>query len=234
MLLEVKNLNVFYGANQVLRDVSFSVDEGKIVAIIGPNGGGKTTLFKAVLGAIPCSGQIIWHQKARIGYVPQRFDFDLTFPLTILELFLSRSSNKSFWLPGPAIVNEIKSTLSHAGAGHLIYKRVGELSGGELQRVLIAYAIFGRPNILFFDEPTAGIDIEGEVTVYNLLRHLARELNLTILLISHDLNVIYEYVDEVFCLNKRLLCSGSPKKILTPNQLQELYGVPTTFYQHKH
>lgn len=234
MILEVKNLNVFYGKNHVLQDVSFGVEEGKIAAIIGPNGGGKTTLFRAILGSIPSTGQVIWHKKARIGYVPQRFDFDLTFPLTVFELFLLRSDDKNFWLPGPSVTNEIKSTLAHAGARHLIHKKVGELSGGELQRVLIAYAIFGSPDILLFDEPTAGIDIEGEITAYGLLRHLARELNLTILLISHDLNVVYEYVDEVFCLNKKLLCSGSPQKILTPDQLQKLYGVPTTFYHHAH
>jgi len=234
MLLEVKNLNVFYGKNHVLKDVSFNIEEGKVIAFIGPNGGGKTTLFRAILRAVPYQGTIIWHKKVKIGYVPQRFDFDFTFPLTVFELFLLRTNYKDFWFIGPRITNEIKNTLAHAGAGHLIYKRLGELSSGELQRVLIAYAIFGHPNILLFDEPTSGIDIEGEMTAYNLIQHLAKELNLTVLLISHDLNIVYEYVDEVICLNKRLLCSGSPKKILTPAQLQELYGVKSSFYYHTH
>jgi zinc transport system ATP-binding protein len=234
MLLEVKNLNVFYSKNHILEDVSFSIDEGKIIAIIGPNGGGKTTLFRAILGAVPYSGKIIWHKAAKIGYVPQRFDFDPTFPLNVFELFLLRTSNKDFWFTGPNVIGEIRNTLAHAGAGHLIYRKVSELSSGELQRVLIAYAIFGHPNILLFDEPTSGIDIEGEITAYNLIQHLAKELNLTVLLISHDLNVVFEYVDEAICLNKRLLCAGAPKKILTPAQLQELYGVKPSFYHHAH
>lgn len=234
MLLEVKNLNVYYGKSHILHDVSFSLEEGKIAAIIGPNGGGKTTLFRAILGAIPYSGDVIWHKKIKIGYVPQRFDFDLAFPLNVFELFLLRSGFRNFWAAGEKITSEIKNSLAHAGAAHLMHRKIGELSSGELQRVLIAYAIFGRPDILLFDEPTSGIDIEGEITAYNLIQHLSKELNLTVLLISHDLNVVYEFVDEAICLNKHLLCSGAPKKILTPAQLEKLYGVKTGFYQHVH
>jgi zinc transport system ATP-binding protein len=232
--LEVKNLNVRFGTFSVLKNISFSVNEGQVVAFIGPNGGGKTTLFRVLIDAVPYEGQIIWHKEPRISYVPQRFDFDPAFPLTVKELFLLRRPLGDFISQSLQSVKEIKEALDHVGAGHLLNRMVSKLSGGELQRVLIAYALFGEPNILLFDEPTTGIDIEGEVTVYNLISHIAKELGLTVLLISHDLNVVFEHVDQVVCLNRSMFCAGAPKKVLTPEQLQKLYGTPTTFYPHEH
>lgn len=234
LFLEVKNLSAKYNENNALKGVSFSVDEGDSLAVIGPNGAGKTTLLKSLLGSMDYEGEIIWHKKPRIGYVPQRFDFDRTIPLTVKEFFLLSRSDKDFWFPSQQALSEIGQALNHVNAYKLIDRRIGELSSGEFQRVLIAHAIFGNPNILFFDEPTTGIDIEGEITIYSLLKHLAKELSLTLVLISHDLNIVFEYANKVVCLNKKMLCVGSPAHILTPEHLAELYGGTVGFYKHDH
>lgn len=234
LFLEVKNLSAKYDKNSALNSVSFSIEEGDSLAVIGPNGAGKTTLLKSLLGSIDYEGEIIWHKKPKIGYVPQRFDFDRTIPLTVLEFFLLSKSDKDFWFPSRQAIAEITQALNHVNAYKLINRRIGELSSGEFQRVLIAHAIFGNPNILFFDEPTTGIDIEGEITIYSLLKHLAKELSLTLVLISHDLNIVFEYANKVVCLNKKMLCSGSPAHILTPEHLSELYGGTVGFYRHDH
>lgn len=234
LFLEVKNLNVKYGKSTVLSEVSFSVDEGDSLAIIGPNGAGKTTLLKCLLNILDYEGEIIWHKEPRIGYVPQRFDFDRTIPFTVKEFFLLSRSNKDFFIPSAKLMAEITQTLNHVNAHHLIRKQIGELSSGELQRILVAQAIFSNPNILFFDEPTTGIDIEGEATIYSLLKHLAKELSLTLILISHDLNIVFEYTNKVICLNKKMLCSGEPTQILTPEHLNKLYGGTVGFYKHEH
>lgn len=232
--LEVKNLNVKYGKSAVLSGVSFLVDEGDSLAVIGPNGAGKTTLLKCLLGVLDFDGEIIWHKKPTIGYVPQRFDFDRTIPLTVKEFFLLSVGGGEFWMPSKRTISGITQALYHVNAHHLMDRRIGELSSGEFQRVLIAQAIFGNPNILFFDEPTTGIDIEGEVTIYSLLKHLAKELSLTLILISHDLNIVFEYSNKVVCLNKKMLCSGSPTHVLTPDHLAKLYGGEVGFYKHHH
>lgn len=232
--LEVKNLSVKFADITALEGISFNIEEGNISAIIGPNGAGKTVLFRALLGILPYEGEIVWHKKPLFGYVPQRLEFDRTFPLTVRELLLLKNKENNFWLPKGQELKEVINALSHTRTSHLLDKQVGRLSGGELQRVLIAYALFGKPNFILFDEPSSGIDIEGEMTIYGLIKHLVKELNLTALLISHDLNVVYEYADEVICLNKKLFCSGAPEKILTPEQLKIVYGEPISFYLHKH
>lgn len=232
-ILEVKNLKVQFGREPVLENISFSVDEGKVFGIIGPNGAGKTTLFRALLGLVPYEGEIIWHKKARLGYVPQRLDVDLTLPLTGEELLLLRAK-KSFWFPAGSMLREVRETLSHVRAEHLAERRIGEMSGGELQRLLIAYAIFGKPEVLLFDEPTSGIDLAGEATIYTLIKHLAEEYKLSIFFISHDINIIYTFADHVLCLNRRLYCSGAPHDVLTEAQLKRLYGQHIHLYEHDH
>ncbi|MDO8558456.1 MAG: metal ABC transporter ATP-binding protein [bacterium] len=233
IILEVKNLSVRFGKETVLENISFSVEEGEVFGIIGPNGAGKTTLFRAILGLIPYRGEIIWHKKARIGYVPQRLDFDKSLPLTGKELLLLRGS-KGFWFPSEELSRDIKDMLAHVQAGHLENRSIGEMSGGELQRLLIAYALMGKPEVLLFDEPTSGIDLAGEATIYNLVKHLAQEYHLSVFFISHDINILYTFVDHVLCLNRNLLCSGAPKDVLTEDQLKRLYGQNIQLYEHKH
>lgn len=231
-ILEVKNLSVDYDGIRILSNISFSVEDGKTIAIIGPNGAGKSTLFKALLGLLDYEGQIIWHKKPEMGFVPQRFDFDKTIPMTVKEFLLLHVKTSSFWLPSAASLQELKNALSHVSAEKLFNKKIGEISSGEFQRVLIARAILGKPNILLFDEPTADIDVEGEMKIYPLLKHLSSELGFTLIVISHDLNVIYKFADQVICLNKQMMCFGEPKLALTQEQLNKLYGEGVGFYVH--
>lgn len=234
MFLEIKDLTVKIGGRRILDEVSFNVEKGDVVAVIGPNGAGKTTLLKALMGLIPYEGDIIRHEIAKIGYVPQGFAFDHNFPLTVEELFLLKTNNKSFWRPSIGQRADISKALSHTQAEPLRHQKIGELSTGQLQRVFIAYALFGHPDLLLFDEPTAGIDIGAEISVYNLLQEINHEQKLTMMLVSHELNVVYRYATNVVCLNKRMACYGTPSQALTPEHLQELYGPHTAFYAHDH
>ncbi len=231
-ILDVRDLSVAFNNEEVLKDVSFSVDEGDVLAIIGPNGAGKTVLFRALLGLIPFEGEIKWRKNASIGYVPQKLFEKAELPLTVKEFFILKSKNLFF--KDKQLIKSISHELKSVGLGpEILSQQLISLSRGQFQRVLIAWAILGHPNILLFDEPTAGIDIAGEGSIYNLLHKLHDERGMTVLIISHDLNIVYRYADKVLCLNKENLCFGEPKKALTSEQIERLYG-ESAFYHHKH
>ncbi len=232
-LLSVKNLTVSYGDKVVVENVSFELNRRDILAVIGPNGSGKTTLMKAILALVPATGEIHWPEKTRCGYVPQRFDFDRTFPLTVAEAFLLRLGH-NFWWRDVRSNQEIKAALEQVGALSLLDQRIGDLSGGQLQRVLIAYSLLGKPEILFFDEPATGIDLGGEETVYNLIHKLVHEAGLTVIFISHDLDVVYRHATAVICLNRKMVCHGAPRQVLTGEMLEQIYGQYVGAYQHQH
>lgn len=234
VLLSVKNLRVDVGGHAIVAGVSFDLHEGDILALIGPNGAGKTMTLKALLRLLPSSGKVSWSKKVTIGYVPQRFAFDANFPLTVSELLALRLKKARFWLHTKKSHHLIIDALRSVGAERLAHKRIGMLSGGELQRVLLAYALVRGPNVLFLDEPVAGIDIEGEETFYNLVKRLNKENGLTIILVSHDLNIIYKYAAEVICLNKKMFCFGPPREALTPEALRETYGQDISGFKHNH
>ncbi|MBI2551420.1 metal ABC transporter ATP-binding protein [Candidatus Uhrbacteria bacterium] len=223
--LFVEKAAVCLGDISVLEDITFAVEPKSICAIIGPNGSGKTTLMKAMLGLIPfTSGGVLFFGKSKeewggtVGYVAQRFSFDRTFPLTVKEL-LVLSCGKT------CTHGHIQEKLQEVGLPiTLLHARLGTLSGGQLQRVLIAQALARNPDILFLDEPSTGIDTTGEQTIYSILKHLNRTHGTTILFISHDIGVVSDVVDQVICVNRRLLCEGPPKKTLTDATLSELYG----------
>lgn len=231
--LEVKNLHVTVGGASILEDVTFSVEKGSVTAIIGPNGAGKSVLFRALLGLLPHEGEISWGSAPRIGYVPQRLPVDAQFPMTVSEFFLLKMRTP-LWRHAAEAHGRIHASLKEVGMAHKIHDRIGALSFGEFQRVLIAYALFENPTVLLFDEPTTGIDVGAETTVYELLRKIADSRDLTLLLISHDLNVIYEFADQVICLNREMLCCGVPQKVLTPEALEGLYHGEAAFYAHEH
>lgn len=231
----VEHLTVKYDHFTVLEDVNITIPEGSIAAVIGPNGSGKSTLVKAILDLIPVhEGSIsifdtaIRHVRPRIGYVAQRFDFDRQFPITVEEfLRLSSQSNIS--------VNTIKSAIHEVGLfDSILTHKLGTLSGGQLQRILIAQAIMHQPDLLILDEPSTGIDIMGEATFYSILDHLNQHHGTTILMVSHDVTMVQKNVDIVLCVNKRLLCSGPPNKTLTDTQLKKLYGDHRHAFKHEH
>jgi zinc transport system ATP-binding protein len=234
VLLSVKNLSVEVNGNHLIKGVSFDLHEGDILALIGPNGAGKTTVLKALLGLLEFAGSIEWHKPVVAGYVPQRFNFDANFPLTVSELLSLRIRGAAFWIHDKNAHHVISGALKSVGAEKLAHRKIGSLSGGELQRVLLAYALAGNPHILFLDEPVAGIDIEGEETFYNLVKRLNEENGLTIILVSHDLNLVYKYAKEVICLNKKMLCFGPPHKALTDEAIRATYGEDVTGFKHQH
>jgi len=228
-ILKVKNLNVKLDKDEIIKNLSFEIKKREIFTILGPNGAGKTTLFKALLGLIPCKGEITWSQKdLKIGYLPERLSRAKfrEFPISVKEFFKFKESSDE----------KIFEILKFVGLKNpkIFRKNPGTLSSGQFQRVLIGWALIGNPQVLLFDEPFTGIDIGGEETIYSLLRKFWRERNLTILLITHDLNIVYKYSTNVLCLNKKAICSGPPEEILFPKTLEKLYGTEIKFYKHTH
>ncbi len=232
MFLKVHDISVRYGERKVLDGISFEVKKGEIVAVIGPNGSGKTTLIRALLGLAPYVGEVLWEKKPTVGYVPQNIDFDRSFPLTVEELMLLRLSGHTFWRHDRAAHEVVTHVLRDVGAAKLIEKPIGILSGGELQRVLIASALLPNPDLLVLDEPSSGIDIEGEETIYSLIERVANERGMTVVLVSHDLDIVFRHADRVICVNRRLICEGVPSKVLTPAVIEKAYSHPAR-YKHR-
>jgi zinc transport system ATP-binding protein len=231
-ILTVKDVSLTLDHVQILRNVSFSVRQGEAVAVIGPNGAGKTVLFRALLGLLPCSGSVAWRPGTKIGYVPQRFSIERSAPITVIEFFLLQSPN--FWRPTAAFISHLDHELTLVGLDRsVLRKNLGELSGGETQRLLIAWAMLPHPDVLLLDEPTAGVDAGFEDTIYALLHRVQIERGTALLLISHDLSVVYHYAQQVLCLNKSVVCQGPPVEALNPAALATLYGEPG-FYRHQH
>jgi zinc transport system ATP-binding protein len=226
-LLNVHDLSVVIGDHHLVDHVSFELERGDVLAIVGPNGAGKSTLMKAVLGLMPSEGRIHWHEEVKIGYVPQSLSFDRDFPITVEEFFALK-------LPAKNLHKETKRLLTEVHAAQLSGKLLGGLSGGELQRVFIAYALAGNPDILFFDEPSSGIDVSGEETVYTLIHELAHVKKMTIVLISHDLDVVYEHATTVLCLNRKMICQGAPRVALSATNMDAMYGKHAGVYGHEH
>jgi zinc transport system ATP-binding protein len=226
IFLKVENLNVELEREEILKNLSFEVKEGEVLTILGPNGAGKTVLLKTLLEILPYKGKIEWQPEIKIGYVPQRLPFIKDVPLSVEEFFKLKGVSEK----------EIKEILNSMGFEEdFLNKKMGELSSGQFQRILVGWALIGNPNVLLFDEPTAGIDIGGQETIYTLLTKLKEKRNLTILLVTHDLSVVFKFSNYVICLNKCPICQGSPKKVLTPETLRHLYGEEVKFYvHHKH
>jgi len=226
-ILSVKNLNIEINGIKILEDINFEINEGDVLTIIGPNGAGKTMLLRALLGLDDYKGEIKWAPEIKIGYVPQRMDIETDIPLTVREFFYLRDAE----------INEIKIkealTFVHFDE-EILNSGFGEISVGQRQRVLVAWAIITKPDVLLFDEPTADVDIVGQKSIYAMLHKLQHDLNLTVILVSHDLNVVYKYADKVICLNRKKICEGVPNEILNTERLLEIYGGEKAFYHHQH
>lgn len=225
--LEVEGLSVELGRTSILRDLSFSVSQGETLAIIGPSGSGKTILLKALIGTIPSSGTIRWAPATTIGYVPQKLDLERNLPITGIDLLRAKAdvANRE---PGEVLhaIELVSLTPS------LARKPIGTLSGGQFQRLLIAFALMGDPSVLLCDEPTAGVDEPGEENLYAMIRRVQENRHLTLLLVSHELNLVYRYATQVLCLGRSRSWFGPPLEILTPERLREVYGSPMKFHLH--
>ncbi|MBI2062998.1 MAG: metal ABC transporter ATP-binding protein [Candidatus Yanofskybacteria bacterium] len=234
-VLEVENLSVSFNGQKVLDNINFSLNRGEVLAVIGPNGSGKSVLFRTLLGLVPYSGKINWETGLKIAYAPQKLIIDRGLPLSVKEFLGLKSASKTNMLQALSSVGiNTDSEHEHHLEHHILNRQMGLLSGGEFQRVLVAWSLVDNPDVLLFDEPTSGIDIGGEETIYNLLHELQDKRKLTIILISHDLNVVYKYAKTVICLNRQQVCFGEPHTVLSPKDLSSLYGGEAKFYHHDH
>jgi zinc transport system ATP-binding protein len=228
-ILEVNNLIVKFDKEKIINNLTFKVKQGEFLTVVGPNGSGKTVLLKSLLGLISkYEGEVNWDKKAKIGYLPQ----GLTqlkvkrIPLTVREFLQLKIIDNS----------KIGEMMSLVGIKDekILDKRIGNVSGGQFQRILMMWALVDSPNVLLFDEPTAGIDAGGEKTIYDLLYKIWKENKITIILITHDLNVVYKYSTNVLCVSRDNICQSSPKEVLLPEMLEEIYDMPIKFYKHDH
>ena len=227
----VKLNNVGFQQNQkwLVKGVSLKVEKGKIVTLIGPNGSGKSTTAKIALGLFKnIEGQVEKFTN-NIGYVPQKISIDWTLPLRVRDFML---------LTDNLTEDVIDEALSLTGVISLKDKSLGNLSGGEFQRVLLARAISKKPDLLVLDEPVQGVDFTGEIALYELIKEISEKLNCGILLISHDLHTVMSATDHVVCLNGHVCCSGSPSDVAKNNEYKALFGEQAaqtlSIYEHKH
>ncbi len=238
--LSISNLTVTYPSRRhpAIEDIFFTVAPGTITMLIGPNGSGKSTVMRAVLDLVAYEGEVRilgkpLHEVYReVGYVPQRFSFDEKFPITVDE-FLNVSV--SHYIPDRKQLREsIHRALGEVGALGFRTQKLSALSGGQLQRVILARAIAHRPKLLLLDEPESGIDVGGEQTFYDLVQRLVKEEQMAVLVASHELDIVYTYANQVICINKRMFCSGVPREVLNQEMFMDLYGRHLRFYGHEH
>lgn len=229
-LIAGRDLAVARNGRTLIENVTLSVSPGEIVTLIGPNGAGKSTLVRALLGLEPLSSGSIWRRDGlTIGYVPQRFEIDRTIPLSV-HRFLSLGTKQGTW--------GITASLGEVGAAHLLREEVSKLSGGELQRVLLARALLRKPDLLVLDEPVRGLDHLGEAAMYDLISAVRDSSRTAVLLVSHDLHLVMAKTDRVVCLNRHVCCSGRPEAVAAHPAYAELFGSEAArafaIYTHHH
>ena len=228
-LLKLENAGFSKNNKWLVKGVSLEVKQGEIVTLIGPNGSGKSTTAKIALGIYKEIEGKVNKFTNKIGYVPQKISIDWTLPIRVID-FMSLTEDPTD--------DQINIALNLTGVEHLRNKSLGNLSGGEFQRVLIARAIAKQPEVLVLDEPVQGVDFKGEIALYELIKKISEELNCGILLISHDLHVVMSATDFVVCLNGHVCCSGTPQVVAKNNEYQELFGdrasTILSIYEHKH
>lgn len=229
-LIAAEHICVEFDGNEVLHDVSLGIAAGEIVTILGPNGSGKSTLLRALLGILPVAqGRIARQPGLRLGYVPQRLQLDQTMPITVRR-FLS--------LPVRVSDQAATEALARVGMAGRGTNQMTALSGGQLQRVLLARALLGDPQLLILDEPTQGLDQPGEAAFYRLVEDVRRETGAAVLMVSHDLHVVMAASDRVICLNGHICCEGTPRVVSNAPEYRALFGLGTqgalALYRHDH
>lgn len=230
-MITLQDVTVQFDNTLILSEISLQLQAGQIMTLLGPNGAGKTTLVRLILNLIsPSRGCIERQVGLRIGYMPQKLQLDTALPLTV----------KRFLQLKPGIQpQQLLPALLRVKAEHLLEQTLHQLSGGELQRVLLARALLNQPQLLVLDEPTQGVDILGQLALYDLIQQLRDELGCGILLVSHDLHLVMAKTDEVICLNKHICCFGTPKMVSNHPAFLALFGCPEetqqlAFYRHQH
>lgn len=245
-IIELKDISFSYNREPILENISVTIDKGQYSGVIGPNGGGKTSLVKVILGLLrPTSGRITlfgqdiksFRDWAKIGYVPQRAtQINIHFPITVEEAvgqgrIAKRGMLRKFSrIDGDAI----NKALSISDIEHLKHRLVADLSGGERQRVFIARALASEPELLILDEPAVGVDLPSQERFYQFLKDLNEKFGLTILFVSHDIDVLANQASYLICLNRGLVCHGTPREIFKEDQLEKLYGKNVKFILHGH
>ena len=229
LLIRMVSAGVYLNDKWLVKDVSLEIERGKIITLIGPNGSGKTTTAKMVLGLYKnISGKVEKFTK-KIAYVPQKISIDWTLPIRVFD-FMNLTSDLQD--------QEINEALEITGAKHLLNNDLKSLSGGEFQRVLMARAVAKKPDLLVLDEPVQGVDFTGEIELYELIKKISETLKCGILLISHNLHVVMSKTDHVVCLNGHVCCSGTPISVANNKKYQELFGEDVSkilsIYEHKH
>ena len=229
-LLDARGVGVRRGGRWILHEVDIAVARGEAVTLIGPNGAGKTTLVRVLLGLLaPDAGTVRRSAVASIGYVPQRVHFDPTLPLTVRRLMTMTARR-----PDEAI----EEALAETAVGHLLDARVSDLSGGELQRVLLARALMRLPSLLILDEPVQGVDYTGEAELYDLIGGIVKRRGCGVLMVSHDLHIVMAATDRVVCLNRHICCTGAPQEVVGHDEFRRLFGPgaasAAAVYRHSH
>ncbi len=229
-LVTLTNATIRHSGTPALDNIAFHIDKGEIVTILGPNGSGKSTLLRAIIGALPLSdGTLERAEGLRIGYVPQKLHIDPTLPLTV-KRFLN--------LPVQISDSAAKAALTDAGVPGLINRQMTGLSGGQMQRVLLARALLSKPDLLILDEATQGLDQPGSAAFYQKIETVRTELGCAILMVSHELHVVMAASDRVICLNGHICCEGEPAQVASAPEYQALFGTGThgtlALYRHEH
>ncbi|MBI4727748.1 metal ABC transporter ATP-binding protein, partial [candidate division TA06 bacterium] len=225
-------VGVKLGNNVILEDISLHLHCGQLTAIVGPNGAGKTTLLKTILGEVPHTGHVHFldsGQKRRdkpfIGYVPQRLEFDPSAPMTVADLFGAALQKRPAWMGLAKVQRKIvEESLNAAGAGHLLNRKLGQLSGGELQRVMLALALTPLPDLLLLDEPVSGVDMAGVEAFYEMVSQLRKRYHLSIILVTHDLAAVSGFADRMIFLDKKIIAQGLPDQVLGHPLVQQIFG----------
>ena len=229
LLVKLENAGVYRSSKWLVRGISLEINQGQIVTLIGPNGSGKTTTAKMILNILNTDEGLVTGNANKMAYVPQKINIDWTMPLRVID-FMKITSNLNN--------NQITESLVMTGVDKLLYNQIHGLSGGEFQRVLIARAIAKKPDLLVLDEPVQGVDFNGEIALYNLIKEISVNLNCGILLISHDMHFVMSTTDHVICLNGHICCSGSPSNVVKNPEYIKLFGEHNSetlsYYQHQH
>lgn len=224
-LIQLKGIGKYFNGNKVLSNVDLNIEPGQIITLIGPNGAGKTTLVKIVLGLIDTDeGQVTRHSDLRIGYMPQKLHIDPTLPITL----------KRFLKLAEPDLHLCINALKEVGIEKHFDSPLHSLSGGEMQRALLARAILRKPNFLVLDEPVQGVDVTGQEALYRLIGQLRDRLPCGVLMVSHDLHLVMSATDEVVCLNQHICCHGHPDQVSNNPAFIELFGTKTALYTHRH